>query len=147
MHNSANFSVGIVELSSPCRKINVCCFQPNRLLSPTTILKRQKGNCFEYSTLLCSLLIGAGYDAYVVSGYATREVCLADESREICPLLKKKEEVNWLYFSHILVKAILNCFPTVSNKTLIDSKYLSSLFNPQTMNYLLSMNNSKFHPC
>jgi len=38
-------------------------------------------------------LIGAGYDAYVVSGYATREVCLADESREICPLLKKKEEV------------------------------------------------------
>ena len=57
------------------------------------MLKRQKGNCFEYSILLCSLLIGAGYDAYVVSGYATREVCLADESREICPLLKKKEEV------------------------------------------------------
>ncbi|KAH3848101.1 hypothetical protein DPMN_090450 [Dreissena polymorpha] len=67
--------------------------QPKRLLSPTTVLKRQKGNCFEYSTLLCSLLIGAGYDAYVVSGYATREVCLADESREICPLMKKKEEV------------------------------------------------------
>ncbi|XP_053396904.1 dynein regulatory complex subunit 7-like isoform X1 [Mercenaria mercenaria] len=67
---------------------------PKRLLSPTTILKRQKGNCFEYSTLLCSLLIGAGYDAYVVSGYATREVCLADESREICPLLKRKEEIK-----------------------------------------------------
>ncbi|XP_052769766.1 dynein regulatory complex subunit 7-like [Mya arenaria] len=67
---------------------------PKRLLSPTTVLKRQKGNCFEYSTLLCSLLIGAGYDAYVVSGYATREVCLADESREICPLLKKKEEIK-----------------------------------------------------
>lgn len=81
-----------------CNLVMFVIFQPKRMLSPTTILKRQKGNCFEYSTLLCSLLIGAGYDAYVVSGYATREVCLADESREICPLLKKKEEVSELCF-------------------------------------------------
>ena len=40
------------------------------------------------------MLIGAGYDAYVISGYATKETCLADESRDICPLLKKKEEVR-----------------------------------------------------
>ena len=59
-----------------------------------TVIRRQTGNCFEYSTLLCSLLLGAGYDAYVVSGYATRETCMMDESREICPLLKKKEEVD-----------------------------------------------------
>lgn len=69
-------------------------FQPKRLISPPSVLKRQKGNCFEYSTLLCSLLVGAGYDAYVVSGYATHETCLADESREICPLMKKREEVS-----------------------------------------------------
>lgn len=69
-------------------------FQPKRLISPPSVLKRQKGNCFEYSTLLCSLLVGAGFDAYVVSGYATHETCLADESREICPLMKKKEEVS-----------------------------------------------------
>jgi len=67
---------------------------PDRLLSPATVLKRQKGNCFEYSTLLCSLLIGAGYDAYVISGYATRETCLMDETREICPMLKKKVEAK-----------------------------------------------------
>lgn len=78
--------------------------QPKRLISPSTVLKRQKGNCFEYSTLLCSLLIGAGYDAYVISGYATKETCLADESRDICPLLKKKEEVRifterWLWIN------------------------------------------------
>ncbi|XP_025105160.1 dynein regulatory complex subunit 7-like [Pomacea canaliculata] len=66
---------------------------PTRLLSPATVLKRQKGNCFEYSTVLVSLLIAAGYDAYVVSGYAAKETCLADETREICPLLKKREEV------------------------------------------------------
>ncbi len=41
---------------------------------------------------MTSLLIGAGYDAYVVCGYATREVCNMDESRTICPLLIKTEE-------------------------------------------------------
>ena len=69
------------------------------MLSSPTILKRQKGNCFEYSTLLCSLLIGAGYDAFVVSGYANRETCLMDETRETCPLLKKKEEASNLMCS------------------------------------------------
>lgn len=56
------------------------------------MLKDQKGNCFDYSILLTSLLIGAGYDAYVVCGYATREVCNMDESRRVCPLLVKTEE-------------------------------------------------------
>lgn len=42
--------------------------------------------------LLASLLIGAGYDAYVVCGYATRELCNMDESRTICPWLFKSEE-------------------------------------------------------
>lgn len=63
---------------------------PTRLLSPATFLKIQRGTCFEYSTLLCSLLIGVGYDAYVISGYATRETCYMDETRQDCPLLKKE---------------------------------------------------------
>nr|XP_060644219.1 dynein regulatory complex subunit 7 [Anolis sagrei ordinatus] len=66
---------------------------PSYLYSPTTILRYQRGNCFDFSVLLCSLLIGAGYDAYCVNGYATREICMMDESREVCPLLKKSEEV------------------------------------------------------
>ncbi len=52
----------------------------------------QRGNCFDFSNLLVSLLIGAGYDAYMVSGYATREVCNMDQSRKICPLLTQTEE-------------------------------------------------------
>ncbi|KAH9593703.1 Dynein regulatory complex subunit 7 [Schistosoma haematobium] len=60
---------------------------PKRLLSPMTTVNLQKGTCFEYATLLCSLLIAAGYDAYVVSGYATRECCYMDETRETCPFL------------------------------------------------------------
>ncbi|NXT76105.1 DRC7 protein, partial [Zapornia atra] len=66
---------------------------PTSLYSPTTILKAQRGNCFDFSVLLCSLLIGAGYDAYCVHGYATRELCTLDETREPCPLLRKPEEV------------------------------------------------------
>ncbi|XP_060684924.1 dynein regulatory complex subunit 7 [Hemiscyllium ocellatum] len=67
---------------------------PEYLFSPTTFLKRQKGNCFDFSNLLCSLLIGTGYDAYCVSGYAVKEMCLVDETREICPLLKESDQIN-----------------------------------------------------
>ncbi|XP_066493846.1 dynein regulatory complex subunit 7 [Tiliqua scincoides] len=66
---------------------------PSYLYSPTTILRYQRGNCFDFSVLLCSLLIGAGYDAYCVNGYATREMCMMDETKEECPLLQKSEEV------------------------------------------------------
>ena len=92
--------------------------QPLRMLSSPTILKRQKGNCFEYSTLLCCLLIGAGYDAFVVSGYANRETCLMDETRETCPLLKKKEEAS--------TRCVLCYKPCV--KKITKRKYQTSLF-------------------
>ncbi|XP_067895745.1 dynein regulatory complex subunit 7 isoform X2 [Heterodontus francisci] len=65
---------------------------PDYLFSSTTMLKRQKGNCFDFSNLLCSLLIGTGYNAYCVSGYAVKEMCLVDETREICPLLKENDK-------------------------------------------------------
>ncbi|XP_072278788.1 dynein regulatory complex subunit 7 [Pyxicephalus adspersus] len=65
---------------------------PRQLFSSSSVLQRQKGNCFDFSILLCSLLLGAGYDVYCVSGYASREICLMDQSREVCPLLKKTQE-------------------------------------------------------
>uniref|UniRef100_A0A803YA84 Dynein regulatory complex subunit 7 n=1 Tax=Meleagris gallopavo TaxID=9103 RepID=A0A803YA84_MELGA len=66
---------------------------PTSLYSPTTILKYQRGNCFDFSVLLCSMLIGAGYDAYCVNGYATHDICSLDETLEECPLLRKPQEV------------------------------------------------------
>jgi len=54
---------------------------PTVLASPTFTLEKQIGNCFECSTLLVSLLRGVGYDAYIVSGYATADVTLLDESK------------------------------------------------------------------
>uniref|UniRef100_A0A8C3JPZ1 Dynein regulatory complex subunit 7 n=1 Tax=Calidris pygmaea TaxID=425635 RepID=A0A8C3JPZ1_9CHAR len=65
---------------------------PSSLYSPTTILKYQRGNCFDFSVLLCSMLIGAGYDAYCVHGYATHEMCTLDETLKLCPLLRKPQE-------------------------------------------------------
>ncbi|XP_026712561.1 dynein regulatory complex subunit 7 isoform X2 [Athene cunicularia] len=65
---------------------------PTSLYSPTTILKYQRGNCFDFSVLLCSMLIGASYDAYCVHGYATREMCTLDTTLELCPLLREPQE-------------------------------------------------------
>ena len=50
------------------------------------MLRRRRGHCFETSSLLTSLLVGAGYDAYVVSGYAGQTTTHADLSYDVCPL-------------------------------------------------------------
>ncbi|KAL7748299.1 hypothetical protein RI367_006258 [Sorochytrium milnesiophthora] len=48
--------------------------------SSTYTLAMQLGNSFDMSILLTSLLRGVGYDAYVVSGYASRQITLMDET-------------------------------------------------------------------
>ncbi|KAJ3340561.1 hypothetical protein HDU93_006854 [Gonapodya sp. JEL0774] len=53
---------------------------PRTLHSPTFTLHLQLGTCFDLSVLLVSLLRGVGYEAYVVSGYASRDVTLVDET-------------------------------------------------------------------
>jgi hypothetical protein len=47
------------------------------------------------ATLLCSVLIGLGFPALVVSGYATREVTMNDQRRVKCPFIPEQpvEEV------------------------------------------------------
>lgn len=65
-------------------------FQPNRLISPDTLLKRRHGNCFEMATLLCSLLIGNRYAAMVVSGLASRQVTNNDQQRVACPSIPSR---------------------------------------------------------
>ncbi|XP_054956017.1 dynein regulatory complex subunit 7 isoform X3 [Pan paniscus] len=65
---------------------------PSHLYSSTTVLKYQKGNCFDFSTLLCSMLIGSGYDAYCVNGYGSLDLCHMDLTREVCPLTVKPKE-------------------------------------------------------
>ncbi|KAI8925801.1 hypothetical protein BC831DRAFT_459481 [Entophlyctis helioformis] len=54
---------------------------PKTIVSPTYTLKMQSGTCFDLSILLSSLLRGVGYDAYVVSGYASRNITLMDQTK------------------------------------------------------------------
>lgn len=50
-------------------------------------LQWQCGDAFDFSIGLCSLLLGAGFDAYCVAGYAPKEVTTNDQSNVECPLL------------------------------------------------------------
>lgn len=43
-------------------------------------MKWQKGDSFDLSILLTSLLIGVGYDAYCVFGLAPRDITTKNES-------------------------------------------------------------------
>ncbi|XP_023286890.1 dynein regulatory complex subunit 7 [Seriola lalandi dorsalis] len=63
---------------------------PSYLFSSTSVLQSQRATCFEFATMLCSLLLGADYDAYCVSGYAVKDMCLLDQSLQDCPLLDTK---------------------------------------------------------
>ena len=74
-------------------KVYVLPLQPRYLFSSTSVLQSRRATCFEFATLLCSLLLGASYDAYCVSGYAAKEICLLDQSLRDCPLLDTKVKV------------------------------------------------------
>ena len=66
---------------------------PHILPSPLQTLKWHTGDCFDIATVLCSFLIGCGYDAYVVNGYAPKFIALRDQSRTLCPLASSLAEV------------------------------------------------------
>jgi len=72
---------------------------PSIIPAPHSVLKWQAGDCFDLSIALCSLLIGVGYDAYCVSGFAPRFITTRNEARSACPQLEwhpedKKEDVE-----------------------------------------------------
>jgi hypothetical protein len=46
------------------------------------VLKNRKVNCFEFAIVLASFLIGVGYDAYVVDGYASKAVVYNDAAED-----------------------------------------------------------------
>jgi len=51
--------------------------------SAQTTINWQAGDCLDMAILLCSVLTGYGYDAYVVRGYAPQFVVSADETRNV----------------------------------------------------------------
>ena len=58
---------------------------PKIIPSPANVIHWQSGDSFDFAIVLCSLLIGCGYDAYVVYGTAPKEITTKDESLMDCP--------------------------------------------------------------
>ncbi|CAE8692319.1 unnamed protein product [Polarella glacialis] len=72
---------------------------PTVIPAPASVLTWCAGDCFDLSMALSSLLIGVGYDAYCVSGFAPRFITTRNEARSACPQLEwdneeKKEDVQ-----------------------------------------------------
>lgn len=65
---------------------------PSVMPAPASVLKWQAGDCFDLSIAVCSLLIGVGYDAYCVSGFAPRYITTRNEARSACPQLEWDNE-------------------------------------------------------
>lgn len=108
---------------------------PKVLVSPVEVLRRQEGHCFEISNLLCSLLLGAGYDAFVVSGYATRELCQADETRTECSLLTKDAKNPWMEsIEHIWAKQFKKSSKKKTKYAIRPCKDLTSKFDKEMLN-------------
>jgi hypothetical protein len=85
LHECASFIAGymIYEPLEPCDK------PPTTLYSPTQTLNSYTGDSFDVATVLCSFLLGAGYDAYVVYGNAPRHIALKDQRVMQCPMISK----------------------------------------------------------
>lgn len=58
---------------------------PTHLPSPISVLAWQIADSFDASMVLCSLLLGAGYNAFVVMGYAPAHVTVNDQSQVELP--------------------------------------------------------------
>ena len=63
---------------------------PEILASPHACLHFRIGDAFDFSVFLCSLLLGSGYDAFVCTGYAPKEVALRDQTNVVNRVLIKK---------------------------------------------------------
>lgn len=48
--------------------------------SPWMVVQWQRGDCFDMAIVLCSLLLGVGYDAFVVIGYAPKRVTMNERA-------------------------------------------------------------------
>jgi len=58
---------------------------PQMIPSSAAVIKLRAGDCFDFSVFLCSLLMGAGYDAYCVNGYAPKFITEVDQKNTMCP--------------------------------------------------------------
>jgi len=93
---------------------------PKVIPSPNNVLDWQIGDCFDMSIVLCSLLIAAGYNAFVVYGTAPRFITTKDESNLDCPDIPDEVKINELNFNEMEDMTNSNIIP---DKVPIESKF------------------------
>jgi hypothetical protein len=65
---------------------------PKYLFSPLQVLDSYTGDSFDMANLLTSFLLGNGYDAYMVCGYAPSFITLKDQSMTRCTMIHELNE-------------------------------------------------------
>ena len=83
LHACASFLANFL-VYEPLPSPSTC---PSLLCSPAMTLATHRGDAFDSAALLCSLLLGNGYDAYVVIGTAPKRIAHCDQTNIECPVL------------------------------------------------------------
>ncbi|KXZ51889.1 hypothetical protein GPECTOR_11g323 [Gonium pectorale] len=65
---------------------------PDTLPSPMSVLDWRAGDSFDLATVLASLLIGVGFNAFVVMGYAPYAVVQNDQRNTVCTVLEREAQ-------------------------------------------------------
>ncbi|KAH0795220.1 SNF2 family N-terminal domain containing protein [Histomonas meleagridis] len=85
-------------------------FSPPRCITtPNFTISSQIGDCYDLSVLLTTTLTGIGYDAFVIVGYANRELTFSDLRYKKCPGIirnEEKEDTNKIPKNKYLEKVI-----------------------------------------
>ncbi|GLI65995.1 hypothetical protein VaNZ11_009689 [Volvox africanus] len=65
---------------------------PDTLPSPMSVLDWRAGDSFDLAVVLASLLIGVGFNAFVVMGYAPYAVVQNDQRNTVCTVLEREAQ-------------------------------------------------------
>jgi hypothetical protein len=99
---------------------------PRHLFSPLLVLEQNTGDSFDLSNLLCSFLLGAGYDAYIVHGYAPKFITLKDQSMTKCPMITDATENAKVKQAESIQEAASNSYMAPDN-SVKSSKFIADL--------------------
>lgn len=67
---------------------------PKFLFSPLQVLDSYTGDSFDMANLLTSFLLGSGYDAYMVCGYAPSFITLRDQTMTKCTMIHEGNDAK-----------------------------------------------------
>jgi hypothetical protein len=88
MYECASFIAGFVNYEP----LDPPADPPKYLFSPLQVLESYTGDSFDMANLLTSFMLGSGYDAYMVSGYAPSFITLRDQSMTRCTMIHDLNE-------------------------------------------------------